>query len=65
MKKSGYRIIEPFLRDTNPELSVLRPVLLTLSNCCDQNDYQLIFWSDSFVSRILNKVNVKLRESIE
>lgn len=43
MKKSGYRILEPFLRDANPELSVLRPVLLTLANCCDQNDYQLIF----------------------
>ena len=65
MKKSGYRLIEPFLRATNPELSILRPVLLTLANCCDQNDYQLIFWSDSFVSRILQKANIALRESVE
>lgn len=53
------------MRLSNPDLSILRPVMLTLSNCCDQNDYQLIFWSDSFVSRILQKANIVLRESVE
>jgi len=64
MKKAGYKLVEPFIRAEKPDLQVERPILLTLANCCDQNDYQLIFWTDNFVAKIVDKADRTLTEVV-
>jgi hypothetical protein len=56
MKKNCYKLIDPIFKIEPVDLAILNPLLFTLSNCCDQNDYQLVFWSDEFVHRVQARV---------
>lgn len=57
IKKNGYRLLEPFSKMNPSQLNVLRPLYSILINCCDQNDYQLIFWCNGFVAQVIKKKN--------
>lgn len=65
MKKNCYKLIEPIFKQTPTDLYILKPILFTLSNCCDQNDYQLIFWCDDFVAKITARIFSCLLETIK
>ena len=56
MKKNCYKLIEPIFKLVPVDMQILRPLIFTLSNCCDQNDYQLIFWCDDFLTRISQRI---------
>lgn len=65
MKKNGYRVIKAFLNIHPLNLQIARPVVFTLTNCCDQNDYQLIFWSNQFIDQVNSRVKELMGEAVE
>lgn len=56
MKKNCYKLIEPIFKLNPVDMLIMRPLVFTLANCCDQNDYQLYFWSDDFTKRIGDRI---------
>jgi hypothetical protein len=64
MKKNCYKLIEPIFKLVPVDMNILKPLLFTLANCCDQNDYQLIFWCDDFVSKITQRLFACLLDTI-
>ena len=68
IKKNGYRQVEPFSKMQPCQISVIKPLYSILTNCCDQNDYQLIFWCNGFVAQVTKKKNEyvdRLREIVQ
>lgn len=57
IKKNGYRLLEPFSKMQPSQINVLKPLYSILINCCDQNDYQLIFWCNGFVGQVTKRKN--------
>jgi hypothetical protein len=57
IKKNGYRLLEPFSKMQPAQINVLKPLYSILINCCDQNDYQLIFWCNGFVGQVTKRKN--------
>lgn len=64
MKKNCYKLIDPMFKLSPVDLNILRPLVLTLANCCDQNDYQLVFWCDDFVTKITQRVFSTLIDAV-
>lgn len=64
MKKNCYKLTEPIFKLSPVDLNILRPLLFTLANCCDQNDYQLVFWCDDFLAKINQRVAACLLDAV-